>query len=135
MTAPEPPGDRATAGGDGLVVTSAPSSVALVRRYAVDACRSLGWAKFADTVALLVSEVATNAVVHGYGSEIRVRVLDRGLRLRVEVSDGSRDLPAPRDAPARAENGRGLTFVENLAAGWGTDTSPQGKTVWFEVGS
>jgi len=134
VTDPVPPGDPAAADGTGLVVASAPRSVALVRRYALDACTALGWGDSADTVALLVSEMATNAVLHAYGPEIRVRVLDRGLRLRVEVSDGSAALPVPRDASARAENGRGLALVEALAAGWGTDLSPGGKTVWFEVG-
>ncbi|MEX2290933.1 MAG: ATP-binding protein [Mycobacteriales bacterium] len=134
MTAPEPPGEGAVADEPGLVVASAPRSVALVRRYALDACAALGWDDSADTVALLVSEMATNAVLHAYGSEIRVRVLDRGLRLRVEVHDGSPALPVPRNAPARDEDGRGLALVEALAVGWGADLAPGGKTVWFEVG-
>jgi anti-sigma regulatory factor (Ser/Thr protein kinase) len=124
----------AAADGAGLVVPSAPRSVALVRRYATDVCAALGWADSGDTVALLVSEVATNAVLHAYGPQICVRVLDRGLRLRVEVFDGSPALPAPRKAPAGAENGRGLALVAALAVEWGSDVSPSGKAVWFEVG-
>ncbi|MBW3608985.1 MAG: hypothetical protein KY463_11630 [Actinobacteria bacterium] len=50
-----------------LVVPSLPQRVARVRRYAVDACHAHGWAGDCDTVALLVSEVATNALVHGTG--------------------------------------------------------------------
>jgi anti-sigma regulatory factor (Ser/Thr protein kinase) len=115
----------------GLAVPSTPRSVALVRRFAVDACIALGWGGSADTVELLVSEVATNAVLHAYGPEIRV--LDRALRLRVEVFDGSPVLPLPRHAPS-AEGGRGLALVEALAVAWGTDARPDGKTAWFEIG-
>jgi anti-sigma regulatory factor (Ser/Thr protein kinase) len=118
----------------GLAVPSTPRSVALVRRFAVDACIALGWGGSADTVELLVSEVATNAVLHAYGLEIRVRVLDRALRLRVEVFDGSPVLPLPRHAAPSAEGGRGLALVEALAVAWGTDARPDGKTAWFEIG-
>jgi anti-sigma regulatory factor (Ser/Thr protein kinase) len=132
----EPPlgADRAVADEDGLTVPSAPRSVALVRRYAIDACTALGWGESADTVALLVSEVATNAVLHSYGSHIRVRVLDRGLRLRVEVFDGSPVLPVPRRARPAEESGRGLALVQALAVQWGADAQPDGKTAWFEIG-
>lgn len=128
-------GDGAAADAGGLVVPSTPRSVALVRRYAVDACVALGWGASADTVALLVSEVATNAVLHAYGPEIRVRVVDRGERLRIEVADGSPVLPVPRRARDGAENGRGLALVEALAVRWGVEGRPDGKELWFEIGA
>jgi anti-sigma regulatory factor (Ser/Thr protein kinase) len=131
---PEWPGDHAAADAGGLVVPSAPRSVALVRRYAVDACAAFGWADAADTVALLVSELATNAVLHAYAPHIHVRVLDHGPRLRVEVFDGSPVLPVPRRARASAEDGRGLALVEALATRWGVDVASDGKTTWFEIG-
>jgi anti-sigma regulatory factor (Ser/Thr protein kinase) len=126
--------DHARVDESGLTVPSAPRSIALVRRYAVDACNAHEWADAADTVALLVSEVATNAVLHAYGSHVRVRVLDHGLRLRVEVFDGSPTLPVPRGARAHDEGGRGLALVEALAVAWGVDVTPLGKTTWFEIG-
>jgi anti-sigma regulatory factor (Ser/Thr protein kinase) len=127
-------GGRAFADETGLSVPSAPRSIALVRRYAVDACHAYGWGDSADTVALLVTEVATNAVLYAYGSHVRVRVLDLGLRLRVEVFDASPTLPVPRGARAKDEGGRGLGLVEALAVAWGVEPSPAGKTTWFEVG-
>jgi anti-sigma regulatory factor (Ser/Thr protein kinase) len=126
--------DRAYVDETGLSVPSAPRSIALVRRYAVDACNAYGWGDSADTVALLVSEIATNAVLYAYGTHVRVRVCDHGLRLRVEVFDGSPTLPVPRGARANDEGGRGLELVEALAVAWGVDSSPVGKTTWFEVG-
>jgi anti-sigma regulatory factor (Ser/Thr protein kinase) len=130
----EPTEQRAAAGDDGLVVTSSPRSVALTRRYVVDACVAYGWSASSDTVALLTSEVVTNSVLHAYGPQVRVRVLDRGLRLRVEVFDGSPVLPVPRKAPTSAVNGRGIALVDELALAWGVDVHPDGKTLWFEVG-
>lgn len=130
------PGEPERIATDGAVfdVASTLCSVALVRRYCVDACSDLGWADSAADVELLSSELATNAVVHGGGSRVRVRVLDQGLRLRVEVSDDSRSLPVPRRAVAGAESGRGLALVDMLAVDAGCDVGPEGKTVWFEVG-
>lgn len=117
---------------DGPAVPSVPQSVATVRRYAVDACRARGFDGDCDTLALLVSEVTTNAVIHGSGL-VRVRVVDSGQRLRVEVSDDSSDMPRIRHARADAEDGRGLALVQMLAAAWGADSRPGGKTVWFEL--
>ena len=118
---------------DGCIVPSAPSSVRLLRRYAVRTAVELGWVDVADTVALLVSEVATNAVLHAYGPDVHVRVLDVGTRLRVEVLDGSPALPLQRRAAVGAEDGRGLALVEALALRWGVEARPGGKTVWFDV--
>ena len=129
---PHPP---AAAGAADLDVPSTPGSVAVVRRFCVQACCDLGWADSAETVELLVSELATNAVVHGRGARLRVRVLDRGLRLRVEVSDDSSARPVPRRAVPDAEDGRGLAMVELLAADAGCDVVADGKTAWFELGS
>lgn len=124
----------AAADAAGLVVPSAPGSVVLVRRYAVASCIRFGWGDSADTVALLTSEIATNAVLHARGKDIRVRVLDLGVRLRVMVFDGSPVLPVPRHARVGDEDGRGLALVEALAAQWGVDVLPDGKSFWFEVG-
>lgn len=134
MSEPDLPEGEALVDDTGLVVPSTPRSVALVRRYAVDVCRSIGWGDSADTVAMLVSEVATNVILHSYGAHIRVRVLDHGLRLRVEVSDGSPELPAPRAARPSEENGPGLALVEAFAVAWGAEIRLDGKTAWFEIG-
>lgn len=131
---PRVPDDQALIDQTGLVVPSEPRSVALVRRYAVDVCTALGWGGSADTVELLASEVATNAVLHARSAHLRVCVLDHGLRLRVEVSDDSTVFPVPRSARPDDENGRGLALVKALAVAWGADARPDGKTAWFEIG-
>ena len=114
-----------------ITVPSVPRSVAEVRRFAVAACGDCS-SDVQDTIALLVSEVATNALVHGSG-DVQVRVARTAQTLRVEVSDGSSQAPRPRSADPDAEGGRGLALVDALADSWGTDFTGSGKTVWFQV--
>jgi anti-sigma regulatory factor (Ser/Thr protein kinase) len=88
-----------------------------------------------DTAALLVSEVVTNAVLHGR-SDVLLVVEDRGDSAYVSVSDTS---PMPlrvHNFAVESATGRGLRLVDQLAQRWGVDaaTSGQGKAVWFEVG-
>ncbi|MET9361578.1 ATP-binding protein [Streptomyces sp. NPDC006632] len=86
----------------------------------------------ADTL-LLVSEVVTNACVHG-GEPYELHLDRRGGRLWVAVSDRSQDRPRPDGPhrPARA-SGHGLHLLQKLSAAWGWMPRGQGKTVWFEM--
>ena len=115
-----------------LLADTVPASVARIRRFAVETSRSTAPGVDADTVALLVSEVATNALVHGTG-RVRVRVRPTGQGLRVEVHDEDPSLPSRRRASPMDEGGRGIALVDALSSGWGAETTPDGKTVWFEV--
>lgn len=92
----------------------------------------------AETAALLLSELVTNAVRHSHapGRDIDARChLPERDTLRVEVSDAGEGLPEPRIAGEEDESGRGLALVAALASAW--DAYPRaygiGKTVWFEL--
>lgn len=85
-----------------------------------------------DAVVLMVSELVTNAGLHA-GTGARVRVVDHGDCLRVEVTDESSVPVELRPFETGAETGRGLRIVEALSARWGVDAARTGKTVWFEV--
>lgn len=90
-------------------------------------------AQFLDDAELLTSELVTNAVVH-VGRAFSVQGSCDGTTLRVEVSDLLDTLVALVPVgEERTIGGRGLRIVENLASRWGTDLSPPGKTVWFEL--
>lgn len=115
-----------------MLADTVPASVARIRRFAAQAARTSAPAVDADTVALLVSEVATNALVHGDG-KVRVRVRPTARGLRVEVHDDNPALPARRQATPMDEGGRGIALVEALSSGWGAERTDDGKTVWFEV--
>jgi len=115
-----------------MLADTVPASVARIRRFTAEACRTTAPAVDADTVALLVSEVATNALVHGRG-RVRVRVRKTLAGLRVEVHDGNPVLPSRRRATPMDEGGRGIALVEALSSGWGAESTADGKNVWFEV--
>jgi anti-sigma regulatory factor (Ser/Thr protein kinase) len=88
-----------------------------------------------DDLLLVVSELVTNAVVHG-AEPIVVTIVRAPERVRVEVTDGA-DGSSPhgnRHPPADAETGRGLSVVTRLAVAWGWRATPgRGKTVWAEL--
>ena len=116
-----------------MSVPSLPRSVGALRRFAVATSRDQGFTGDYDALALLVSEVATNALLHGRG-EVQLSVAQRARRLRVEVTDASDQRPVRRDASYLAEGGRGLALLDQLSASWGVDSLPvRGKVVWFEL--
>ncbi len=88
-----------------------------------------------DQVALMVSELVTNAIVYG-STDFEVAVAVAGEELRIEVADGGAQRPAMRPMPKPTEaHGRGLRIVKELSDRWGVDTAAErpGKRVWFEV--
>jgi anti-sigma regulatory factor (Ser/Thr protein kinase) len=86
-----------------------------------------------DVVALLTSELVTNAVRHEASPAVTVAITCASGQLRVEVHDSSRAMPAPANAPADAETGRGLIIVAALAEEWGFYPTPGGKAVYFTL--
>ncbi|MFF5691407.1 ATP-binding protein [Streptomyces albidoflavus] len=94
-----------------------------------------------DTAALLVAELAANAVTHGRvpGRDFELALFLGGGLLRIAVSDarGERRPPWPGARPAPgplADTGRGLLLVDALAARWEVrDRVPVGKTVVAEL--
>ena len=90
--------------------------------------------ELADTMALLVSELVSNVVLHA-GTPCRLRIDRVADRVRVEVGDDSDRVPriVPPADPL-AQSGRGLLLVDGLSAAHGIDLEPDGgKRVWFEL--
>ena len=115
-------------------------SVSEARRFLLsllpDGCESAEAAEAADSAALILSELATNAVQHaGTDFEVAVDIAPDGRRLRVAVSDSAATFPAPQDADTEACDGRGLHIVRELADAWGIGVrrGRLGKTVWFHL--
>ena len=110
-----------------------PASASAARRFAKDVLQELRESDLADVVALLVSELVTNAVLHA-GSPVQLAVRRRGQNVRIEVADESPVAPGVRDYDDDATTGRGLGLLEMLAESWGVDAGDAGgKVVWFEV--
>ncbi|WNI14191.1 ATP-binding protein [Actinacidiphila sp. ITFR-21] len=95
----------------------------------------------ADTVRLIVSELATNAVLHTSGQSPTFTMdirLERGEQLHIGVTDSHPRWPRRLPTAAQQDNGRGLVIVRLLAAESGgglrvTPTGDGGKTVWITL--
>ena len=106
-----------------------PDSVGAARRLVNGHTPSLDSQQRQDA-ALMVSELVTNAVVHGVGA-IWLRIDAEGDTVRIEVADDGNVAVAPRPEPG-AHGGWGLRIVEQLADDWGVlDGSTK---VWFRLG-
>lgn len=85
----------------------------------------------ADTAELLVSELATNALLHSESRFTLTMTAAHGV-LRCEVADAGGGQPRVLDA-GTAESGRGMFLVDALARRWGCHQDGPGTTVWFEL--
>ena len=88
----------------------------------------------AETAALCLSELVTNAVIHS-GTSPRVTAHLDDERLLVSVQDRGSSGTARRteDHEPTDISGRGLMLVEALATAWSAEHSADGTTVWFEL--
>lgn len=90
------------------------------------ACAATG---LEDRVALAVSELATNAVVHT-DDIFSLRASCNDERCLVEVADTETKPPRHLAAHDLAESGHGVELVDAVADRWGISPAEQGKTVW-----
>jgi PAS domain S-box-containing protein len=86
----------------------------------------------ADTVALIVSELVTNAVLHT-GSAPTLRLRTAAETIYVEVSDDDSRPPRMRDPGDDDDGGRGLHLIEALSRRWNVRNTTAGKVVWAEI--
>ncbi|ROR72569.1 ATP-binding SpoIIE family protein phosphatase [Bogoriella caseilytica] len=110
----------------------APSGESISRARAELRATCAAWGVQATgELELVVSELVTNAVLHGRGLvEFRLLAVSGGLR--VEVEDGDPTPPVIRDQTSGRVGGYGMHIVEQLAE-WGWRPTPGGKVVWAKV--
>jgi anti-sigma regulatory factor (Ser/Thr protein kinase) len=108
------------------------AAVAVARRHALAVCREVLDDERCDDLAIVVSELVTNAVRYG-GPPITLEVSTGSGVARVEVGDGAPSVPTPRSRDLLATGGRGLELVMHLASSWGWRAVDRGKVVWCEV--
>ncbi|WP_329104599.1 ATP-binding protein [Streptomyces sp. NBC_01439] len=127
-----------------VTLPSDPASVATARRYVAEVLSEWGLpddADIADSVRLIVSELATNAVQHTFGQSPTFTVgvrLERQEWLRVGVTDSHPRWPKRLPAAVQQDNGRGMVIIRWLTAEAGgrlsvTPTEDGGKTVWIAL--
>jgi len=148
--AQSPADDDAARDGEALVAVfpAVPSSVPEARLWTRTQLLDRGCTEAtAHAAALLVSELATNAVRHTGTGRFTVCLdqSDGGLEIAVEDRD-SANLPPihppthppdgqqdPDDLQACAEGGRGLSVVRALSDAWGVIPTHDSKWVWSRL--
>ena len=83
-----------------------------------------------DELLLCVSEVVTNAVLHGK-PPFRITIDRDGQAVRIAVHDAAAAAPVRKSPDADTPTGRGLRLLDRLAIAWGADPTDGGKAVWF----
>jgi CheY-like chemotaxis protein len=111
------------------------SDVGLARRFLVAHCQRWECEDVLEDAQLVVSELVTNALVHG-GSRCELGIAFRNGSLRVEIRDRQSGGPEVQAADTENEHGRGLVLVSAMTDAWGMEPlDPVGKVVWAELRS
>ncbi|MEV0778673.1 ATP-binding protein [Streptomyces sp. NPDC050428] len=127
-----------------VTLPSDPASVPEARRYVARVLTEWGLpadADTAETVRLIISELATNAVQHTFGRSPTFTIdvtLERDEELCVGVTDSHPRWPQRLPAAVQQDNGRGMVIIRSLTAEYGgqlsvTPTADGGKTVWITL--
>lgn len=117
-----------------LTLPAATESVPAARQFVMDTLTDLGAAGACEDAVALVSELATNAVIHAH-TPYTIAVSRDGDTVRVDVHDLCAVIPRRRGYGLDATTGRGLRLVATISSNWGIEAETGGKAVWFEVPS
>jgi anti-sigma regulatory factor (Ser/Thr protein kinase) len=117
-----------------------PGAISAARKFTSLILERWGAADRGSDVAVVVSELLSNAVRHGLvpaarppATGIRLGLLHSGPSILCAVTDPSAAPPVPREPDWLDEGGRGLHVIASLSDGWGAclDVPGQpGKVVW-----
>lgn len=116
-------------------IAPGPQGAAQARRWVGEACEEIGRGDLRENAELAMSEVVTNAILHGK-APVTVRLRGTRDHPRVEVRDASSDPPlignqAPDFVDELSTFGRGLAIVASFSEAWGAERDGDGKLVWF----
>ncbi|WP_413808713.1 ATP-binding protein [Streptomyces sp. OE57] len=112
------------------------------RQFTGSTLRQWNIPELLDEVALVVSELVTNALRHALSGTAAAGAPERPVRLHLmrgpsrlvcAVRDPSEVGPVSGEAGCGEESGRGLQLVESFTDGWGWQPlagAPRGKIVW-----
>ncbi|MFE0177992.1 ATP-binding protein [Streptomyces sp. NPDC059002] len=110
------------------------ASVGMARTFVLKTLTEWGVEGRSEDVQYCVSELATNALIHGSsaaGFSVQLNIGDD--LIRIEVGDLSAEVPQTATPDCESDGGRGLLLVASFADMWGVEPDPRGgKTVWTE---
>ncbi|MFK4189598.1 SpoIIE family protein phosphatase [Streptomyces sparsogenes] len=118
------------------VAQAEPERIAEVRQQLRDMLHDWADRDQVESAVLMLSEMVTNVLVHTDGDALLVAEVSGrpgSRRLRLDVADGSDELPHRRRPGELASSGRGLMLMEVLADAWGVDPRGDGKCIWYEL--
>jgi anti-sigma regulatory factor (Ser/Thr protein kinase) len=116
-----------------------PGSISAARKFATTTLQRWGVPDREADVAVVVSELLSNAVRHALplapnppDRPIRLGLLHAGPSIMCAVADPSEQVPVPREPRWLEESGRGLHVIAALSDQWGSCPAPgqPGKVVW-----
>ena len=114
-------------------------SVRAARDFTIATLQRWGATDRRDDIAIVVSELLTNALRHALPDPgaprsrcpLRLGLLQPGPYVVCAVADPSQQPPVPKEPSYLAETGRGLHVISALADTWGyTTPGDTGKAVW-----
>lgn len=109
----------------------APDSVTRARRFAQAVLQDVS-PEVSNTVALMVSELATNCVRHT-DNGFELTISQTGDEIRVEATDRGSGEPQLRTPALTDTSGRGLQIIDIFSTAWGHERRGEGKMVWFSL--
>lgn len=114
-------------------------SVRVARDFTIATLHRWGVADRCQDIAIVVSELLTNALRHALPAPtdtrprwpIRLGLVQPGPWVLCAVADPSEAVPVPQTPGSLAETGRGLHIIRALSDNWGYTTPDHtGKVVW-----
>jgi anti-sigma regulatory factor (Ser/Thr protein kinase) len=117
-----------------VTLNPSPRSVPAARTWARDVAEAWDLGDLDWTLLQLVTELVTNSVLHARTSSVVRLEQEIGTPgVRCAVTDFSTVRPRRRTHTSQATTGRGLQMLDRMSSAWGVESTPTGKTVWFEL--
>jgi anti-sigma regulatory factor (Ser/Thr protein kinase) len=109
-----------------------PREIGAARGWVRDVLAGWGLPDHVMALELAVSELVTNAIVHGEGTVGVTLEADRG-EVKLVVADQGHGAPRQRTGATleQGAGGWGLGLVDEVADGWGTLRTDHGTVVWL----
>ena len=115
-----------------VVLAARPTAPAVGRAFTAQCLTDWGLDDQCEDATLVVSELVTNAVIHGH-SDVELDLQLRHGSLVVRAADSSPDQPVVGELTTGADHGRGIAITCAIVDRFGVEERSRGKAVWGEI--